>query len=161
MVKAGGYRFPAFTDFISMFQKKNHVLKYIFLLLIKICLRKMVIQVRHFPKTVPKRAEKAVKGYSLRQSLQCMTSPKNTPPLPPFPPFFQQVSKNAVFFCPTMNQNSHRNSTTRHDRYFNITDAVSATKVIVNNDDIIPVTHRNRSLNPKITQMATLKHVFF
>jgi hypothetical protein len=90
-----------------------------------------------------------------------MTSQKNTPPLPPFPPFFQQVSKNAVGFYPTTNQNSHRNSTTRHDRYFNITDAVSATKVTVNNDDIIPVTHRNRSLNPKITQMATLKHVFF
>jgi hypothetical protein len=121
-----------------MFQKKSCFKVYIFFVIDQNLPKKDGYSGSTFPKTVPKKAEKAVKGYSLRQSLQCMTSQKNTPPLPPFPPFFQQVSKNAVGFYPTTNQNSHRNSTTRHDQYFDITDAVSATKVTVNNDDITP-----------------------
>ena len=61
----------------------------------------MVIQVSTFSENCPQKGGKGGKGGKGVFPPPVLTVhdfPRNTPPLPPFPPFFQQVSKNAVGF---------------------------------------------------------------
>jgi hypothetical protein len=100
MVKVGVYRFPAFTDFISMFQKKNHVLKYIFFVIDQNLPKKDGYSSSTFPENCPQKGGKGGKGVLPPPVLTVHDFPKKYTTFTAFSAFFPASFEKCRVFLP-------------------------------------------------------------